>query len=124
MCLIDGDQTEFSIYERAWLNALLEYDFPEKQLVAYQLNSAAIEREYTAYHLFLKFSVDKAVPPILTSSRTDIEMCAYKEGEVPTAFVLHIIDGYVAYLEVFHGDSSKISCDFDIGGAKLEYFTP
>ncbi len=115
------NRSDLSIYERAWFNALLSRNFPERELVIQQINVAVLKREYTAHHLFLHFVVDRSVPSILTSRRTAIEMCAYKECEIPAVFVLHIIDGYIAWLEVFHGDSSEISCNLDISGARLDF---
>lgn len=100
--------------EKEWLEVLLSVNFTGRECISYQINHSEIEREYTKYYLIMKFSCRDYVQAVNIKERVPVEMRVYKEGKVPLEFLLHIINGFVAELEIFYADSSEISGDLVI----------
>lgn len=69
----------------------------------------------------MKFYPDKSLNPVPTKKRVPVLMLAHIGNLAPIEFLLHIIDGYVAEMEVLFADSAEISSNIDITGARLEY---
>lgn len=103
-----------SEYEKEWLESLLSINFINREGIIYQINHSQVEREYTKYYLFLKFQCGDYVRAVNIKERVPVEMRVYKDGEAPLLFLLHIINGFVAELEIFYADSSEISEDLVI----------
>lgn len=97
--------------EKNWLDTLLSKNFQYRKEVINQINSAKVIRKYTEYYLSLKFEIDNKEPPTEIKVRVPIELRLYKQGQVPTQFLLHFMRGYVSELEVFNADSSKITAN-------------
>ncbi len=105
------ENKELTVNEKEWLELILSKNFFYKEEVINQINRATIIREYTDYYLALKFQVKDMMPPIPTNIRMPVEMRVREKEKVPIQFLLHVIQGYVAELEVFKSDSSKINDD-------------
>lgn len=106
--------------EVQWLSHLLSGDFPGKQDVIDQINCANVSREYTDYFFVLKFKADSSAKRIDINVRVPVEMRVRRAGKAPVQFLLHIVDGFVDELEIFHADSSKMGeLDF-FEGAEVE----
>lgn len=113
--------TNFTEQEKGWLELILAYDFSGKEEIVQQINSAEVEREYTNFYLSVKFHVDKMEKPVKNNARIPIEARIYKKDKVPLQFLLHVIGGYAAELEIFYADSSFISEKLELDGANIEY---
>lgn len=113
--------TNLSEQEKAWLEIVLSCDFQGRAEIIQQINSAKIDREYTEGYLSIIFCVDKLLKPVKTNGRVPIEVRVFKEKEAPIQFLLHVIKGYVAELEIFHADSSSITSNLSVDNARVEY---
>ena len=112
----------FSPQEKEWLKAYLSYDFPGREEIIQQIKTSTVTREYTKWHLSMKFHPYRGTSPTPSTQRVPFVMLAHLEDRAPLEFLLHIVDGYVAELEILFADSSEISDSVDIADAKLEYF--
>jgi hypothetical protein len=112
---------ELTVNEKKWLELILSKNFLYREEVINHINRATIIREYTDYYLALKFQVKDIMPPIPTKIRVPVEMRVSEKEQVPIQFLLHVVEGYVAELEVFKSDSSKINADLILidGGIEI-----
>lgn len=115
------ENTLLNAIEKDWLEKMLSADFSQKENVIAQINCAEIFREYTDYYISLLFKVDKnSTQKIQTKERVLLEMRAFKPGQPPVQYLLHILNGYVAELELFYADSSKIIHEITLEDAETE----
>lgn len=106
--------------ERSWLEALLAEDFPSRDGIVQQINSADIIRDYTSGYLSMLFKVDKSEKPVKVEQRIPVEMEAFISGTTPILFLLHVIDGYVDELEIYNEGLAEINSELTLDGARLE----
>ena len=104
---------ELTVSEKTWLEWMLVESFLYKEETIKQIESATISRVYTKYYISIKFKIDRNVLPINIKIRVPVEMHLYWATIVPMQFLLHYIDGYIDELEIFNGDSSAISENFN-----------
>ena len=106
--------------EKQWIEAMLTENVPYREQIIAQINCAEIHREYADYDLSMRFEVNPAAAPIHATTRVPIEMRVFKPEQVPTQFLLHIIQGFISELEIFNADSSEISPDLTLDNARIE----
>ena len=56
----------------------------------------------------LKFKIDNSVSRFPYKLRIPIELNLYQYNDIPVAFLLHLIDGYIDELEIYTMDGSTI----------------
>lgn len=106
--------------EKKWLNKVLSVDFPYREEVVKQINSADVLRDYSDYHISLKFTVPASETKIPLGVRVPVEMRVFQQGHAPIQFLLHIIHGKVSELEAFSADSSKMGDGIKLENVKIE----
>ena len=104
----------FTEIEKAHLEFVLSYDFPEKSDVIEQLNNmkeADITRDVTPYYWIMEFRPN-GINPGHGAMRPyiDIEVL-HGNGIAPTVFTLYKRNGYVFELEIYNADSSAMDLD-------------
>ena len=108
MALIDNPV--YTEQERAYLEFVLQPDFPEKAVVVECLNPMREEeltRDVTPYYWILEFRPDGANP-----GQGPVELYLSLEvGPIPTVFLLYGRNGLPFELEIFHADSSAMDSD-------------
>jgi len=105
--------------ETEWLSVMLSEKFRYKKLFIEQINSAKIDRDYRKYYIFLKFEVKKKEIKIPNNVRVPIEMRVFTKDSAPIQFLLHVLDGYVYELEIFHADSSNMEGNISLENHKV-----
>jgi hypothetical protein len=103
--------------ERHWLKLMLSGDFEgkeDKEKLAFQIENSEIKDNSTEFFISLRFSPKEFCEPVNITERVPIEMRVFKNNQSPIQFLLHIINGYVDELEVFHADSSGIKRNLEI----------
>ncbi len=106
--------------EAEWLSNMISEDIPQYGLYVTQINHSHITREGNGFFISILFEVDHSISRIDTSVRVPIEMYLRKDGEAPIAFLLHIIGGYIAELEIYRADSSVVSSNILIQNYEKE----
>ena len=114
------DNKQLTQFEKEWLSNMLSEDIPQYGFFVMQINHSHITREGNGFFISILFDVDHSISRISTSVRVPIEMHLRKEGEVPIAFLLHVIDGYIAELEIYRADLSDISANILIRNYRKE----
>ena len=100
---------ELTNEERAVLKRLLEKPFPGREQITRQLDTASV-REVTDYkdqYGSLEFKVETKVKAP-TSQRVPVEAMGMDQDDVPIEYLLHVVDGTLAELEIVKADGSRI----------------
>ncbi len=107
------------VYEKHWLEKMLDIEFKGKSVLLRQLLNAKVILEQGYDFISLKFKIEgteKYPYPV----RVPVEMRTFNENTAPIVFLLHIINGFIDELEVITADSSRIDIEI-IEFDKVEY---
>ena len=135
------------VIEQDWLALFQRVPYKYQSAIVDQINLAERRREYSEYYYFLYFHVPEEIQPIIpysdfeleaivshSVSTQDVKQEIYdtfdqipvlfsNSGRAPTHFILHIRNGYVALLEIFNLDSSKIDLN-GLAEGEIKYRIP
>ena len=112
----------FADIEKAFLEFVLSYDFPEKSAVIEQLNHMTeddITRDVTPFHWIMEFrpnGINPGYGPMYPC--VDIEV-RHDDGSAQTAFSLFVRNGVVFELEIYNVDSSALDLNSIMDGRIL-----
>ncbi len=99
----------FNEFEKKWIYELFNVDFLGKDILMAQINSVInINRTKRENFISLKFKIDNSVSRFPYKLRIPIELNLYQYNDIPVAFLLHLIDGYIDELEIYTMDGSTI----------------
>ncbi len=109
----------FSDIEKAHLEFVLAYDFPEKRDVIEQLNNMKerdIARDVTPFYWIMEFRPG-GINPGHGPMRPYVEVEVLHGNEAPpTEFTLYERNGFVFELEIYNADSSAMNLDTIMDG--------
>ena len=112
----------FTDIEKAYLEFVLSYDFPEKSDVIEQLNHMTeddITRDVTPFCWIMEFrpnGINPGYGPM--DPCVDIEV-RHNNGSAQTAFTLFLRNGVVFELEIYNVDSSAMDLNGIMDGQRL-----
>ncbi|MGT2716674.1 hypothetical protein [Streptococcus respiraculi] len=100
----------FNKLEQTWLHLMLDVEFLGRDILKNQLSSAKVIDEdinFSNYSLILRTDSPEPYP---LSERVPLIMQAYQFNGIPIEFLLHMVDGFVAELELYNaaGDALDI----------------
>ena len=112
----------FAASEKAYLEFVLQYEFPERYVVIDQLNSMNeddITRDVSPYYWIMEFR-----PNGINAGHGPMRSCIWIEvlhetGIAPTVFSLYERNGVVFELEIYNADSSAMDLDTIMSGKIL-----
>jgi len=110
-----GHENDKHDYEKIilWLNTLLAVDFLGKDIICKQLNGATYELCGEYEYLDIKFSPNKCeVYPYKV--RVPVQIFAKQANNNCVNMLLHIIDGYVAMLDINNMDLTDFDGEFSL----------
>ena len=110
-----GHENDKYNYEKIvfWLNALLAVDFLDKDIICKQLDGATYELCGEYEYLDIKFSPNKCeVYP--HKVRVPVQIFAKQANHNCVNMLLHIIDGYVAILDINNMDLTDFNGEFSL----------
>ena len=109
----------FTDTEKALLDFILSYDFPEKGSVVDLLNqmkSSKIVRDITPYHWIMEFrsnGISAGQGPMRPYIQIEV---LHGSGIAPTEFSLYERNGVVFELEIYNADGSEIDLNAIMSG--------
>lgn len=107
--------------EKAFLEFVLAYEFPEKAQVVQRLNrmrESELTRDVTPYYWILEFRPGGANP-----GQGPVELLlSLSVGQIPTVFLLYGRNGLPFELEIFHADSSELDPDTILDGQPTVHY--
>lgn len=104
----------FSNKEKAYLDFVLQYDFPERERVIQQLNQFQqheVARDYSQYYKIMCFYPNGFKPKTACMQLLTSVQESHEDGTAPTIFNLYSKEGQVFELEIFNADSSAMDMD-------------
>ena len=112
----------FAASEKAYLEFVLQHEFPERNVVIDQLNSMNeddITRDVSPYYWIMEFR-----PNGINAGHGPMRSCIWIEvlhetGIAPTVFSLYERNGVVFELEIYNADSSVMDFDTIMSGKIL-----
>lgn len=102
-------EREFTPEEKLWLQKLMNFDFKGKDAIIKQLQSSKVIGQCACGCKTINIRVDHAIEQYPYSIRVPVEMTAIQSDGIPIVFLLHVLNGYIAELEIFKADSSPVS---------------
>lgn len=109
----------FDPVEKAYLEWMLAYDFPERMDVVEQLNNmkeADVTRDVTPWHWIMEFRPSGVNPGYGPMRSYMTAQARHGDGAAPTVFTLYERDGFVFELEIYNADSSSMNLDAILDG--------
>lgn len=109
----------YTATEKAYLEFVLQHEFPERNVVLGQLNSMNkddISRDVSPYYWIMQFrpnGINAGHGPM--RPYIDVEVL-HGTGIVPTEFTLYERNGVVFELEIYNADSSEMDLDIIMNG--------
>lgn len=110
---------DFTDEEQKWLNKLMSIDFPGREILKNQINQAKVTGSCLCGCKSISLHIERLSPQFPYPIRVPIEMMVYEDKSAPIIFYLHVVGGYVAELEVFRADSTKIEAINSVDNAKI-----
>lgn len=101
----------FTETEKTHLEFVLQYEFPERNMVIDQLNhiqEADIRRDVTPYYWIMEFrpgGVNPGYGPMHPFIQIEVR---HDPAQAPSMFTLYNRNGYVFELEIYNADSSAM----------------
>lgn len=105
--------------EIKWLYKIVGKNFMGKEIILEQLKNAKVIGEYNTGFISLKIFVKDNIPQYPYQVRVPVEMRVHSNNQVPTVFLLHVINGYIDELEIFKADSSEMNKDIVIENEEI-----
>lgn len=102
------DERNLSVEERAWLNKLLESDFPGRDILKQQASTVSVKSYCGCGCRTIDLTTNPAAPKFPYALRIPVEMIVPFAAGIPIMMYLHIENGYLSELEVFRADSSSL----------------
>lgn len=109
--------------EKAYLEFVLQHEFPERAAVLAQLNAmneADLTRDVSLYYWIMEFR-----PGGINAGHGPMGACIQIEvlhGTAPTVFTLYMRNGAVFELEIYNADSSELDADTMMDGETIVRF--
>jgi hypothetical protein len=96
--------------EQVLLDKLLSHEFQGREQVALQARTALVKHVGTKIRPIWLFKIDESAPRAHVRQRTPVEAeCVGNDQDGAVVhFVLHVIDGRLAELEIFREDGDQI----------------
>ena len=101
----DDDWRDLTEYEWAILNRLLERDFPGRNELRIQLTGCKVIR--ICGDGTIKFKIESGNAASVTS-RVPVEAVASDADGIPIYYLLHVVNGFVAELEIYNAATFDI----------------
>ena len=114
LCPKEHENDEYC-YEKIvlWLNTLLAMDFLGKEIICKQLNGAKYELDGKYEYLDVKFKPNKC-EKYPYNIRVPIQICARQPNMNIVNILLHVVDGYVAILDINNMDLTDFNGEFSL----------
>jgi hypothetical protein len=93
-------------FERGVLDRMLENDFPGRDELRAQIESADVSEFEGDDSGSLRFQVTG--PRVVSPHQVLVEARAYDRDGVPIDYLIHVVDGFIFSLEVVKADMSSI----------------
>lgn len=115
-----GHENDKYSYEQIsfWLNRVLDRDFLGRDIIVKQLNGAKYELDSKYEYLDVKFTPNRC-EKYPYNVAIPIEIVAMQPNQNIVNMLLHIIDGYVAILDINNIDFSDFDGNFSLND--IEY---
>lgn len=98
---------------------MLNTDFFGRSELLEQIKNAYVIPNYNKGFISLSFRIEPDTVIFPYNVRNPVEMRAFQKNRVPIVFIIHVIDGYLAELEIFNADSSEMYDDFYVDDIEL-----
>ena len=113
----------FSSDENKLLNLIFSFDFPHKNTMLKQLETATIRRETNPYYYIIDHDVPSGTPVLPDYlNGVPIALQIQNEGKAPLCILYHVEQGLLKELEIFRADSGAFElCDIFHGTPIFEF---
>lgn len=106
---------------REWvlLRALFAKEFPGREELLGQLESAMVVGECTCGCQSVILEADRSLPPYRFGHHVPVNMDIFSPGKVPILVLLRVVDGFIVEFEILRADSLPLEGEIDLENATI-----